>query len=133
MKENAMKIEHVCINVADIEKEKDFYCQLFDFRPSAKYHNAKTGWENYFLSSPTGEARLELLSHEGMALKEKDRTMSGLVHLSFSLDSKEAVDEMTTTIVGMGLTLLRGPRVTGDGYYESSFLDPEGNMIELTI
>ena len=59
--------------------------------------------------------------------------MSGLVHLSFSLGSKEAVDEMTTTIVGMGLTLLRGPRVTGDGYYESSFLDPEGNMIELTI
>ena len=71
MKENAMKIEHVCINVADIEKEKDFYCQLFDFRPSAKYHNAKTGWENYFLSSPTGEARLELLSHEFCWKKKK--------------------------------------------------------------
>lgn len=25
-----------------------------------------------------------------------------------------------------------GPRVTGDGYYESCVLDPEGNRIEIT-
>jgi lactoylglutathione lyase len=24
-----------------------------------------------------------------------------------------------------------GPRVTGDGYYEASVLDPEGNRVEL--
>ena len=28
---------------------------------------------------------------------------------------------------------LDGPRWTGDGYYESTFLDPEGNRLELTI
>ncbi len=28
---------------------------------------------------------------------------------------------------------LGGPRWTGDGYYESTFLDPEGNRLELTI
>jgi len=26
-----------------------------------------------------------------------------------------------------------GPRVTGDGYYESVILDPDGNRIEVTI
>jgi lactoylglutathione lyase len=26
-----------------------------------------------------------------------------------------------------------GPRVTGDGYYESVVLDPDGNRIEVTI
>ncbi|MDF1511602.1 glyoxalase/bleomycin resistance/extradiol dioxygenase family protein, partial [Robertmurraya sp. DFI.2.37] len=26
-----------------------------------------------------------------------------------------------------------GPRVTGDGYYESVVEDPEGNLIELTV
>ena len=26
---------------------------------------------------------------------------------------------------------LAAPRVTGDGYYEASLLDPEGNLLEL--
>jgi lactoylglutathione lyase len=26
-----------------------------------------------------------------------------------------------------------GPRRTGDGYYESVVLDPEGNRLELTV
>jgi lactoylglutathione lyase len=25
------------------------------------------------------------------------------------------------------------PRVTGDGYYESVILDPDGNIVELTV
>ena len=128
-----MKIEHVCLNVKDIEKEKDFYCQLFGFRANVKYHNAKTGWENYFLTAKDGGARLELLSHADMPLHEADRKATCIVHLSFSLGGKERVDQTTEKLRAMGLTILGGPRVTGDGYYESSFLDPEGNMIELTL
>ena len=127
-----MKIEHVCLNVKDIEKEKDFYCQLFGFQTNAKYHNDKTGWENYFLTSPEGGARLELLSHAETPLHETDRKATCVVHLSFSLGSKEMVDETTEKLRAMGLTILGEPRVTGDGYYESSFLDPEGDMVELT-
>ena len=28
--------------------------------------------------------------------------------------------------------VISGPRTTGDGYYESCILDPEGNQIEIT-
>ena len=104
-----MKIEHVCLNVKDIEKEKDFYCQLFGFRANTKYHNAKTGWENYFLSAPEGGARLELLSHAEMPLHEADRKATCIVHLSFSLGSKETVDEATEKLRAMGLTILGEP------------------------
>jgi lactoylglutathione lyase len=128
-----MRIEHVCLNVKDIEKEKDFYCRIFGFKANAKYHNAKTGWENYFLSAPDGGARLELLSHAEMPLHLAERKATGIVHLSFGLGSRAAVEETTEKLRAMGLTILGGPRVTGDGYYESSFLDPEGNMIELTV
>ena len=31
-----------------------------------------------------------------------------------------------------GYPVISGPRVTGDGYYESCILDPEGNRIEIT-
>lgn len=30
------------------------------------------------------------------------------------------------------LVPISGPRTTGDGYYESCILDPEGNQIEIT-
>jgi len=33
----------------------------------------------------------------------------------------------------MVLTVIDGPRFTGDGYYESVVLDPENNRIELTV
>jgi lactoylglutathione lyase len=128
-----MKIEHICLNVRDLEKQKDFYCAFFGFVSNGKYTNAKTGWSNYFLSSPEGGAQLELLSHSGMPLKKADRQATCLVHFALALGSREAVDKTTARIASSGLTVLSGPRVTGDGYYESSFLDPEGNMVELTV
>lgn len=127
-----MKIEHVCLNVKDIEKEKDFYVQLFGFKANKKYRNDKTGWENYFLSASGDGARLELLSHAEMPLHLADRNSTCIVHLSLALGSPEAVDAATNQVRSLGLTILGEPRMTGDGYYESSFLDPEGNMIEMT-
>jgi lactoylglutathione lyase len=31
-----------------------------------------------------------------------------------------------------GFAILDGPRSTGDGYYESVVLDPDGNRVEIT-
>ena len=58
---------------------------------------------------------------------------TGLIHFAVSLGSKSEVDEMTSRLEGDGFTIVDGPRTTGDGYYESVVLDPEGNRIELTI
>lgn len=62
--------------------------------------------------------------------------LPGLAHLTFSLGSVEEVDKMTARLKllkGAEVKHLDGPRWTGDGYYESTFLDPEGNRLELTI
>jgi lactoylglutathione lyase len=32
-----------------------------------------------------------------------------------------------------GIQVIGEPRTTGDGYYESVVLDPEGNRVEITI
>ncbi len=57
----------------------------------------------------------------------------GFTHLSFSVGSKEKVDRLTKEMLGDGIVIVGQPRTTGDGYYESVVLDPEGNRIEITI
>lgn len=45
---------------------------------------------------------------------------------------KENVDRITEKIKNDGYEVISGPRTTGDDYYESCILDPEGNQIEIT-
>jgi lactoylglutathione lyase len=55
----------------------------------------------------------------------------GLTHLAIEVGNEVAVDQLTHEIRFDGWPVLDGPRRTGDGYYESVVLDPEGNRIEL--
>ena len=57
----------------------------------------------------------------------------GFIHLACSVGSKHQVDELTSRLRDAGVTILGEPRVTGDGYYESVILDPEGNQLEITV
>ena len=63
---------------------------------------------------------------------EKDQNRTGYIHLAFSLGSRAAVDELTDTMKQDGYQVLSGPRITGDGYYESCIVGFEENLIELT-
>jgi lactoylglutathione lyase len=56
----------------------------------------------------------------------------GLTHIAFSVGSEQRVDALTQRLREDGFTILDGPRRTGDGYYESVALDPDGNRIEIT-
>lgn len=57
----------------------------------------------------------------------------GYTHVSFSVGSKEEVDRLTKEMSSDGIQVIGQPRTTGDGYYESVVLDPEGNRVEITI
>jgi lactoylglutathione lyase len=57
----------------------------------------------------------------------------GLAHMAISLGNEAAVDALTAHLKDSGVPVLDGPRRTGDGYYESVVLDPEGNRVELTV
>jgi lactoylglutathione lyase len=56
----------------------------------------------------------------------------GLTHFAICVGSAETVDALTRTLSDDGFAILDGPRRTGDGYYESVALDPDGNRIEIT-
>lgn len=126
-----MKIEHVAIWTKDLEAMRVFYVQKFNATASKRYENKGKGFASYFLRFSSG-ARLELMQRTDVTGTVKKESL-GLAHLAFSLGDKTAVDQLTTLLIAEGYECLDGPRTTGDGYYESVFLDPEGNRIELTI
>ena len=63
----------------------------------------------------------------------KPLNRTGYAHIAFSVGSEEAVDLLTSRLRNDGFEVASGPRITGDGYYESSIIDIEGNQIEITV
>ena len=57
----------------------------------------------------------------------------GYAHIAFSVGSREKVDTLTERLRQNGYPVAGGPRVTGDGYYESCVVGFEGNLIEITV
>lgn len=128
-----MQIEHVAIWSGDIEALRQFYETYFDAQSSSKYDNQKTQFQSYFLTF-AGGARLELMQRPDITeAEEKSTERLGYAHLAISVGSLEAVDRLTRRLEADGYQCLSGPRRTGDGYYESVILDPDGNRIEITI
>ncbi len=127
-----MFIDHVAIYVNDLEAAKDFFIKYFSAVSGEIYRNEKTGFSSYFLGFENG-AKLEIMNRPEIEKTEKPIYKSGYTHLAFSLGSKSAVDELTKKLENDGFEIISGPRITGDGFYESAFIGIEGNIIELTV
>jgi lactoylglutathione lyase len=95
--------------------------------------NAKKGFESAFLQFSSG-ARLEVMQTSTLnpIHLEAGAQRMGLTHLAITVGSDSRVDELTRELGSAGHAVLDGPRRTGDGYYESVVLDPDGNRIEIT-
>ena len=82
----------------------------------------------------TGMTEYEHVGHKVSKHSQTEDTQHlGFTHLSFSVGSKEEVDSLTQQMFSEGIPVVGQPRTTGDGYYESVVLDPEGNRIEITV
>jgi lactoylglutathione lyase len=128
-----VKIEHIAIWTENLERSRSFYVDFFGAISNQKYENTKKDFTSYFLSFDTG-CRLEIMNITGKS-KCKDsskETFFGISHFAISVGSKLKVDELTLSLSKKGFTIVSEPRVTGDGYYESIVLDPDGNRIEIT-
>ena len=127
-------INHLAIWTIDLDKMKDFYVKYFNCKPSKKYINNKNSFESYFLDF-NGETRVELMKKP--TIVERDyhyvEQFIGIAHFSVSVGSHKSVCELTDKLKTDGYKIISEPRKTGDGFFESCILDPEGNMIELTI
>ena len=129
-----MRIEHIAIWTHHLEELRQFYERYFGATAGEKYVNPRTSFESYFLTFEGG-ARLELMRMPTIpaSLNNVEAQFTGLIHVAISVGSEEAVDQLTARLRADGYRVLDGPRRTGDGYYESVVLDPDGNRVEITV
>ena len=127
-----MRIDHAALFCRDLEQLRQFFINYFDARSNEQYHNSRTGLRTYILSFTEGSTRLELMQRPDVLDADPSQPAIGYVHLSFAVGSKKGVDLLTRRLAANGYTVTSGPCTTGDGYYESCILGPEGIQIELT-
>jgi lactoylglutathione lyase len=127
-----MKIEHIALWVEDLDLFCAFYTKYFGAVCSAKYFNPKRNFTSCFLSFGGDETRIEAMHIPGTKVPASRGDLKGLAHFALSTGSREAVDALTERLRGDGHPIVGEPRTTGDGYYESVVLDPEGNRVEIT-
>jgi lactoylglutathione lyase len=130
-----MKIEHIAVWTKDIEGLKSFYESVFGAIADEKYVNSKKRFGSYFLNFGDG-SRLEIMTIPDILETDSSalpNVHAGYAHIAISVGSQDEVDSLTASIKAQGFHVISEPRYTGDGYYESVILDPDGNPIEITI
>lgn len=127
-----MQIAHIGIWTNQLEELKRFYITFFGGVANDKYINPMKGFESYFIRFD-GEAAIEIMSRTDVKESRNQAELEniGLAHLAFSVGSTTKVDQLTEQLRQAGYRVASEPRTTGDGFYESVILDPDGNRIEI--
>ena len=126
-----MVIEHIAMYVDNLEGARDFFVKYLGGKANDGYHNKTTDFRSFFISFDGG-ARIEIMNKPELIDADKDLNRTGYAHIAFSVGSKKKVDDLTEQLKQDGYRVVSGPRITGDGYYESCIVAIEGNQIELT-
>jgi len=127
-----MRIDHIAIWTQNLEGLKNFYMHYFDASSSDIYHNHSREFRSYFLSFG-GDCRLEIMEMPHIPKTKNDpiKQFTGIIHLAIKVGARDKVDELTETLRKDGFKIISEPRVTGNAFYESVFLDPDGNRVEI--
>ena len=128
-----MRIEHLALWVHDLEGMRDFYLKYFDTTSGEKYVNSAKQFTAYFILFGEGKTRLELMTRPDITVIDGKRGFNmGLAHFTISVGGKKQVNALTERLRRDNYVIFGEPRTTGDGYYESVVLDPEGNYLEIS-
>jgi lactoylglutathione lyase len=122
-------IAHIAVWTLDLEATAAFYATWLRASVGERYANPRTGFTSRFLAF-AGGAQIELMARPDVGPAPAGERL-GWAHVAFTVGDEGAVDALTAAMARAGVPVVSGPRRTGDGYYESCVLDPEGNRLEL--
>jgi len=121
------RLRHIAMQVPDPQKAAEFYMRVFGM---AKV--GETDWENargVYLSD--GVINLALLDYKTVEAAGEDRGCGfvGLHHIGFWVDDVAATRR---SIEAAGGKYWMGEPVTGGGFYEVKYRDPNGVVVDIT-
>ena len=127
-----MKIDHLAIWTYNLEGLRNFYMHYFDASSTEVYYNHTKEFRSYFLMFD-GNCRLDIMEMPNIGKSKNDpaKHYTGIAHFAIKAESKSEVDRLTENVRKDGFHVVGEPRTTGDGYYESVILDPDGNRVEI--
>jgi lactoylglutathione lyase len=128
-----VRIEHVALWVEDLDGVCAFYEHFFGAEVGPRYVNEAKGFASRFLRWD-GTARLEVMTRRDAVRRSVPvggPEWLGLAHLALGVGSEDDVRRVTEAVRAAGHAVCGEPRRTGDGYYESVVLEPEGNRVEV--
>ncbi len=127
-----MRIDHVAIWSSNLEGLRSFYIRYFDASCSEIYYNHSREFRSYFLTFDD-VCKLEIMEMPNIPKSKNDvmKQFTGIIHFAINAGSKSEVDRVTSQLKNDGYKVISEPRNTGDGYYESIVLDPDGNRVEI--
>ncbi|WP_159517876.1 VOC family protein [Sunxiuqinia indica] len=127
-----MRISHLAIWTYNLEGMRNFYIHYFDASSSEAYYNHSRDFKSYLIKFD-GDCSIELMQMPGIPKTKNDtrKEYTGLVHFAVQTGSKQKVDDLTEQLRNDGFSVVGEARTTGDGFYESTILDPDGNRVEI--
>jgi len=128
-----MKLEHVAINTLQPQVILDFYTTHFGAKVETWVSEEVPGLTLYFLNFGDG-CRLEVETlTEGTHGSPSAKERIGIAHLAFLCTSKEELIAKTKALEEAGVTVTLQPTDYEGDFFESACLDPDGNLVELTV
>ena len=128
------RLDHIGLNVADLEAAVDWYCSAFDLVEEFRFAFADIDFEGVMLISPVGD-RLELISRAGARPGiQAAHPVEAALTLGFSHFALRVTDVEATyaDLIAAGAAERLSPRPGPERGMPMAFVaDPEGNLIEL--
>jgi glyoxylase I family protein len=131
----ARRLDHVGLNVADLEAAEAWYVSAFGYARELELRIEAIELDIVMLRHPERGDRLELLHRNGSrpGLKPADPAEAALSeafgHIAFDVSG---VDEHFERLVSLGAGAVMTPRPSPEPGVRMAFVaDPEGNLVEL--
>jgi len=130
----AQRLDHVGLNVADIDAMERWYCDAFAFTAQHRFHLAELDLRIVMLVDGSGQ-RFELLQRSDGAPGLRGATPAeaaatwGYGHVCFVVDDLDATHQR---LLALGARSVVDPRPSPEDGVRMAFVhDPEGNLVEL--
>lgn len=120
----AVRIGHVHLKVADLERALDFYCGVLGFELTQRY-----GAQAAFVSAGGYHHHIGLNTWESRGGTPPPRGTTGLYHVAILYPTRAALADALRRLLAAGVPL---DGATDHGVSEALYLrDPDGNGLEL--